>query len=220
MIKFLKCMEKSIFGYNDKKEDMRTIKEIAFECINVGVVNNLLYSIYEYDECTYCHSINTALYSLFFCSRLDKHDFYFLKEICISALLHDVGKVMIDKDILNKTGILTEREYAEMKKHPAFAMEMLEECGLNDRIRMNIYHHHERLNGKGYPEGIHDPNEMCQIVSFSDVVDALSTKRPYKRELNKKEVCNVFKANLSGFNQDCFRIYSQYFKHVPLIEMP
>lgn len=110
------------------------------------------------------------------------------KEIDIirdASILHDIGKIGITDAILLKPGRLTEEEYAEIKKHPVIGKKILEPVNcLADKIPL-IYHHHERIDGQGYPEGLKgdDIPLGARILSVADAYQAMTSDRPYRKAL-------------------------------------
>jgi HD-GYP domain-containing protein (c-di-GMP phosphodiesterase class II) len=100
----------------------------------------------------------------------------------LSATLHDIGKIGIPEEILNKEGKLTPDEYDIMKKHPALGAKILGEIPYAGRILDGVLHHHERLDGKGYPYGLSgdEIGLQARIIAVSDVWDALTSNRAYR----------------------------------------
>lgn len=110
-----------------------------------------------------------------------------------SALIHDIGKVLIPIEILNKPGPLTEGEYEIVKMHPVWAYNVLKDSPSLNRLSENVLHHHERWDGKGYPDGLKE-NEIpiiAQIVSVADAVDAMTTVRPYRDAMSLNKVIQI-----------------------------
>lgn len=105
-------------------------------------------------------------------------------EVSSAAALHDVGKIMVPQDIINKPGKLTDEEFAVIKTHVQYGKKLLEKCqGELMQISADIaYHHHERYDGTGYM-GVkgEDINLYARCVSVADVFDALVSRRPYKK---------------------------------------
>ena len=101
------------------------------------------------------------------------------------AFLHDVGKIAIPDRIMLKKGKLTRKEYELMKRHPVIGDELCATVRSLERVRPIVRHHHERLDGRGYPDGLAgaDIPVLAQIVSVVDVFDALTTDRPYRKAL-------------------------------------
>ncbi len=105
-----------------------------------------------------------------------------IKEIEMVGLLHDIGKIGVDENILNKTGRLTEEEYEAVKQHPEIGFRILNTS--NEMLRLSNYvlYHHERWDGKGYPTGIKGDNIPLQsrIIAIVDTFDAITSERPYR----------------------------------------
>ncbi len=102
-----------------------------------------------------------------------------------AGILHDIGKIGIPDAILLKPGRLTEEEYAQIKKHPVIGKKILEPVNcLADKIPL-IYHHHERIDGQGYPEGLEGDNIPlgARILSVADAYQAMTSDRPYRKAL-------------------------------------
>ncbi len=109
-----------------------------------------------------------------------------VESIRLGALLHDVGKLMVPVHILTKPSRLDESEWIEMREHPDKGIELLGRTGLDDRTRDIILHHHERHDGKGYPDGLRG-DEIAwyvRIVSVLDSFDALTSPREYRAALS------------------------------------
>ncbi len=106
-------------------------------------------------------------------------------EISVAATLHDIGKVDIPDSIINKPGKLTDEEFAVIKNHPVVSHKMLAGLSSFDKIRDIALHHHERADGKGYPEGLSE-NQLsigAKIVAVADTYDAITTTRSYRAAL-------------------------------------
>lgn len=106
-----------------------------------------------------------------------------LKEIEISSILHDVGKIGIPDRILGKPGRLTRRERNYMERHPEFSAAIIEPIEMLKKLTANILHHHERYDGKGYPEGLKGKKIplVARVICVADAFDAITTDRPYRR---------------------------------------
>ncbi|TNF53592.1 HD domain-containing protein [bacterium] len=158
----------------------------------------LLSPVKSYSNYTYVHSINVAVLSIFQAESLGIRG-RLLHDIGLSALLHDVGKLFISKDILEKKGALDEKEFAEITKHPSFGAAYLAKVENITRIAPLVaFEHHRKFNGAGYPTlSLQDkhPHIASQIVSIADVFDALRSWRPYRKSLETKEVLVLMKKN-------------------------
>lgn len=97
--------------------------------------------------------------------------------------MHDIGKAKISKEILNKPGALTQDEYGEIKKHPLYGYQMMENTvGISKRVAMSVAQHHEREDGSGYPLGLDTRNihPYAKIIAVCDVYDAVTSDRVYR----------------------------------------
>ncbi len=118
-----------------------------------------------------------------------------LQTLQVAAELHDIGKIAIDESIIGKDGKLTDAEFDVMKKHPELGVEILRPIRfLKDALPI-ILHHHERFNGKGYPEGLTGDEipEEARVLNLADAFDAMTTKRPYNTPATMAEAiarCN------------------------------
>jgi putative nucleotidyltransferase with HDIG domain len=112
-----------------------------------------------------------------------------IEKLNMASLLHDVGKIGIDDHILNKPGKLTEEEFNIIKSHPEIGYGILKDIKNMKDIIDIVRHHHERYDGKGYPEG-KKADELSFdvfIVQLADSVDAMATDRPYRKALTQEE---------------------------------
>ena len=105
-----------------------------------------------------------------------------LEQLRFGAILHDIGKIMIQETLLFKEGPLTEEEWQEVKKHPAIGAEMIKYISYLAPAVPIVRHHHERWDGKGYPDGLasEDIPLAARIVAVADGFDAMTSKRPYQ----------------------------------------
>ncbi len=109
-----------------------------------------------------------------------------VESVRVGALLHDAGKLLVPECILTKPGRLNEREWVELRSHPDKGLDLLERVGLDDRMREIVLHHHERYDGKGYPDGLVGSAIpwAVRIVAVMDAFDALTSPREYRAALS------------------------------------
>lgn len=107
------------------------------------------------------------------------------KNLGYAAALHDIGKIGVHETILNKSGKLTEEEYSKMKAHPVMGAEIVMGVEFLDPVVPMIYHHQERWDGRGYPEGLKEERIPigARIIAVLDTFDAMTSDRPYRRAL-------------------------------------
>lgn len=135
----------------------------------------------NYVDWLYAHSIDVAIISLMIAVELKCSDEE-LWNIGLGALLHDIGKLLIPKSIIQNPGPLSDAEMAYIRKHCELGMSCFEPCCLPKECIDIVLQHHERLDGSGYPKGLKE-DEICRnakIVMIADVVDAITSDRPYK----------------------------------------
>jgi len=107
------------------------------------------------------------------------------EKIRISALLHDVGKIAIDDNILKKPAALTDDEFAIMKQHPQKGYKIMSQIRAMKEFLPGMYMHHEMVNGQGYPQGLKGDEIplMAKVVAVADTFDAMTTDRPYQQAM-------------------------------------
>ncbi|MGQ9572334.1 MAG: PAS domain S-box protein [Dehalococcoidia bacterium] len=112
-----------------------------------------------------------------------------VRDIRVAGLLHDIGKVTVSEGILNKPGKLTKREFASIKDHPIVGAALVSQVRGFERIVPMIRHHHERLDGRGYPDGLagEDIPLEARMLSVVDVFDAMTHQRSYRKALSRAE---------------------------------
>lgn len=147
----------------------------------LNTVKALAAAIDAKDPYTHGHSYRVAKYSVALARKLNLSDAE-ISELEIASYMHDLGKIGVPEEILRKPGKLSEAEFAQIKQHPLFTGKILEPINLPDFILNTALHHHERLNGSGYPFGLSGAqiSLTARIVAVADVFDALTSDRPYR----------------------------------------
>ena len=139
------------------------------------------------DQYTAGHSLRVMDYAVRIANTLDlpNREIEMLKQAC---LLHDIGKISIPESILNKEKPLTKEERDYIMKHPEIGKKILSTVSEFKDILDIIYTHHERIDGKGYPDGITDQSIplLARILAVADTYDAMRSERPYRRARTKK----------------------------------
>ncbi|NLZ83616.1 MAG: HD-GYP domain-containing protein, partial [Clostridiales bacterium] len=141
-----------------------------------------LHGIRDYDNLTYVHSMNVSLICNIFGGwlKLPKAE---IRNLTLAGLLHDIGKLLIPKEILAKPDKLSNREYEIMKSHSMKGYEVLKDLPIDINIKYAALMHHERQDGSGYPNRFakHQINKFAKIVSIVDVYDAMTSNRSYRK---------------------------------------
>jgi len=135
-----------------------------------------------YDDYTYHHSLSVAIMAIAIGLEMG-YDRKKLGELGVAGLLHDIGKVSVPIEIINKKGRLTDEEYNTVRLHPVYAAEHLRARKLvSDDCCLGIIGHHERWDGTGYPRRLKgdEIHEYARILAVADVCDALTSNRPYR----------------------------------------
>ena len=122
----------------------------------------------------------------------------FFESLYIAGLLHDIGKIAIPESILNKTGKLTEEEFHIMKQHTLRGVEILKPLSEFKDSLEGVKYHHERYDGKGYPEGLKGEGLpiIAAIIAVADTFDAMTSDRPYRKALTKAAAIEEIKKNI------------------------
>lgn len=156
---------------------------------NDNFAANDLFCVLHHDYTTFTHSANVAFYCGLLAAELGfDHDE--IKQVTIGGLLHDLGKLEIQEEILCKAGRLDEAEYRRIRLHPVLGFRKLSDRkDLVEGQLMMAYQHHERFDGKGYPVGcveseIHPWAKLCAVV---DVFEALTSQRPYRTPMARSK---------------------------------
>jgi putative nucleotidyltransferase with HDIG domain len=149
--------------------------------------------IKDYDNYTFNHCVNVGVLaiSLGAALGLDAED---VREVGIAGQLHDIGKTLIPKEILNKPGKLSSEEFQEMKRHSELGAKIIQEMGgLKPRIAQTVLGHHLHYNRNGYPEWARglDYDRMIDIIAIADTYDASTTLRAYQRSLTPRAALAV-----------------------------
>jgi HD-GYP domain-containing protein (c-di-GMP phosphodiesterase class II) len=185
------------------KEIYKLAEKILDEILGHGDVMLNMFDMKTYDSYTFFHCVNVAVISIVMGIALD-FGRQRLLDLAYSALLHDIGKVLIDAKIINKRGPLTEEEFEIVKRHPKDGYDYVKKNfskSMNETIALGILHHHERVSGCGYPAGKIE-NEIslyAKILAIADVYDALISDRPYRKGVFPVEAMEYVQGNCGTF---------------------
>lgn len=158
------------------EEEREKVTSVSMETILA--INN---AVQAKDLYTGQHSQRVSLFSCLIAQKLgwDKASIEELRSI---ALLHDIGKIGVDEKILNKPSKLTDEEYVQMKNHTVMGGDILKDLTLIPNVDLGAKHHHERFDGRGYPEGLcgEDIPLEARIICIADTFDAMNFSRVYR----------------------------------------
>ncbi len=174
----------------DGKKIKEMVEKLLENILRSDFIIANLSDIRSIDDYTYSHSVNVCILSLITGIALGIKG-ESLRELGVGALLHDIGKIMIDEQILQKPTNLTINEFDEVKKHTVYGYEILKNSSdVNSTAHIIALSHHERKDGSGYPYSLknNDIPVPARIVAISDVYDALTTNRIYRKKMLPHEV--------------------------------
>ncbi|NLK21211.1 MAG: HD domain-containing protein [Epulopiscium sp.] len=136
-----------------------------------------------------------------------------LEKIKIAAALHDIGKIGVPDEILNKPAKLSEDEFNVIKLHPLKGYEIIKDIPALKDISVHVKQHHERIDGKGYPEGLkkEEISLEAKIISVADAFDAMTSDRPYRKGMNFKKAADILSNNKgSQFDEYVVNVFLNY----------
>ena len=180
---------KKIDNYQKIEMDQLKEQEKGSRRLFEQTITSLVSAIDAKDEYSRGHSVRVAEYSKKIAETMGKSEDECAR-IYYAGLLHDVGKIGIADGILTKNGKLTDDEYKEIKKHPGIGKEILSGIREYPFLSVGAHYHHERYDGKGYPEGRkgEDIPEIARIMAVSDAYDAMTSNRSYRNAMPQQIV--------------------------------
>lgn len=180
-------------AHHDFSGLVQSVMGLAGKVQNTMHLMDTLQCLREYSDTVYIHSISVALISLMVASKLhlsqEKQEL-----LVLSALFHDIGKLHIPADILNKPSKLTDQEYEIVKRHPQMSYDILVRAKMPQEVLMAALLHHERQDGSGYPSHLKGDKIplIAKIIAIADVYDAMTARRSYRKEICSFDVIAEF----------------------------
>lgn len=169
-------LDKCIYMANEIVQQVLGMKDMAAEVNRIS----------GHDLCTWTHSVDVCTYAVM-CGIAMRYNDSELKELSQAALLHDIGKTMVNLLILNKPGKLNDDEFRIIKNHPEYGWDILRKhTSLPATVCASVYEHHENEDGSGYPRDISGDQiyRYAKIIHAADVYEACTAIRPYKKAMN------------------------------------
>ena len=177
----------------------QTVSRLLDGVIHDEITIASLLQVSSYDYYTYTHCVNVSVYAVGLGKEMGLKRNELLRLGC-GGILHDLGKSKVDHDLINKPGRLSDEEFMIVKNHPALGYDLLKEMHESDAMILSIVrHHHEKLDGTGYPDGLkgEEVDFYARIVAISDIFDALTTRRSYKPALSTFEALGLMKNKMA-----------------------
>lgn len=203
-------------------ENIQDVKKGTAELVDLILRDDAttfyLINITDYDYFTYTHSVNVGFLAVALAKIVFRHsNNHDLHALGAGFFLHDLGKVNIELGIINKPGKLTDDEMKEIKRHPSLGFSLLQEAQqLTKELKLIVLQHHEKMYGGGYPTGLRgeDIHIYGRICAIADVFDALTSKRPYKKEMPSFAALKVMKEEMipHHLQKDLFEKFVILFK--------
>lgn len=173
----------------EKQTDVAEKRRQSVERMSMQMVQALVNTIDAKDSYTNGHSTRVAKYAVMLAERMG-YSGEKLERLQYAALLHDIGKIGVPKEIINKPTRLTDEEYEIIKTHPVIGSKILQEISEIPDIAIGARWHHERFDGKGYPDGLqgYEIPETARIIGVADAYDAMTSNRSYRDLLPQEKV--------------------------------
>ena len=189
----LKDMNETYAHANDLRIEYLTAEQQSMKRLFEQTAEALASAIDAKDKYTHGHSSRVASYSRTIAKMAGK-DEKECDEIYFAALLHDIGKIGVADEIINKKGKLTPEEYEKIKNHTTIGKEILSSIVEFPYLSIGAHHHHERFDGRGYPDKLKgsDIPELARIIAVADAYDAMTSKRSYRDPLPQATVRQIF----------------------------
>lgn len=171
---------------------LNNIKNITDKVQNPFELIEVMDKMKKFDDSTYVHSLNVALVGMVLAEwvNLLAED---IKKVALAGLLHDIGKMLIPKRILNKPGKLTELEFEIMKQHSLLGYTLVKNLDIPMEVKLAVLQHHEKCDGSGYPYGLkrEEINDISKIITIADIYDAMTSARCYREPICPLEVMQI-----------------------------
>jgi len=231
-VKIMRAVEKRMYVVKEKtykasleKEVLAKTKELAeknqlleeyshnLEISAINALTSLQVALEEKDAYTAGHTTRVTEYAIIIAQALNLPD----DEIIIlerACQVHDIGKLVIDINYIQKPGPLSKDEWKRMRKHPAVGANIIKPLPFLAQEREIVLHHHERLDGKGYPDGIggNEISILTRIITVADSYDAMTSRRSYKQNMTcEQAVAELRRCAGTQFDPDVVETFANVF---------
>lgn len=178
----------------------------SLEDANVSLTESLVNALDARDPYSAGHSVAVAVYARDIAIEIGLEP-VIVQRIYLAGLLHDIGKIAVPDAVLRKPAALTDEEFEEIKKHPVVGEQILAPSAHFEDILPAVRHHHERIDGKGYPDGLRDEEIplAARIIAVADAYNAMTSDRPYRDAMQPELALKILVQN-QGMQHDPFLV--------------
>ena len=191
---------------------------VSLICSDDSAIDGML-SMLSHDYYTYTHMVNVSVMVTSLAYRIGQQDPEQLKRLASGGLLHDVGKLRINPDTLNKVGRLSGEEWEELRSHPDLGLGFLHgRADIKPVELLMVHQHHEKLDGSGYPLGLvrSEISPEAQMTAVVDIYDALTCKRPYRNAMKQEKAMAILDGEAGAkLNPDMLAAWKEITDKVP-----
>lgn len=191
-------------------DEVKQRDDLILDALHVSGIRSWLEAVRRHHSRTYRHSLLVTGFAVAFAQKLGMRE-EDQKRLARAGLLHDIGKAFMPLSILDKPNKLTDEEMKEIKKHPVLGHEVLiQQGGFPDEILDCVLHHHELLDGSGYPDGLRGDQivDLVRITTIADIFSALIEERSYKRPLSPDRALEIMQQMGGKLDGDLLRAFS------------
>ena len=197
----------------DFDELLKGVKSLITPGQTVIQYFDMLHNLRSSDDSVYSHSLNVAMISRILGKWL-KWTSSDLDSLVIAGLLHDIGKITIPPEILNKEGKLTDEEFEQIRWHPRAGYDLIKDLKIDSRVKKAALQHHERCDGTGYPMKVDEImlDDFAMVVAIADVYDAMTAARKYRAPLCPFQVIREFERD--GYHKYKTEFLLTFLRHI------
>lgn len=195
-------------GQPISNDDVRMCCDLTIEATRDEGLASMISAIRTHHNYTYRHSMMVSAYMAAFGLLIGINNIE-LQNLVSCGLLHDIGKARVPSDLLNKPAPLTKIEWLEMHRHPEYSREILETSDCHNDIKDGAIHHHEKLDGTGYPDGLmgKEVSDIARMVAIADVFSGLTEKRTYKESLSNQDAYDIMLTMKGHLDMDLLKAF-------------
>ncbi len=204
--------------FNIAEETAHKAQTVVRSYVNLMIESpktlGIILQLVSHGEYLYYHSIAVSIFSMFIAKASGQFHQKFMETVGMGGFLHDIGSTQIKKEVVSSPTALTEEQWCEMRSHTQLGLQMIQNTpGIPAEVCYIVYQHHEKMNGKGYPNGIFGPNIYypAKIVAIADALSALISKRPFRPAYSVKEAIEIIRTEEGHFDKELVKLLPAIF---------